>query len=33
MSGKEIGSFIRLQHYSLDISKIFQIALTYVDFF
>lgn len=33
MTGKEIWSFIRLWYYSLDINKIFQIALTYADFF
>lgn len=33
MSDKKIGSFITLQHYFLDISKVFQTALIYADFF
>lgn len=33
MSAKEMGSFSRLQRYSFAISKIFQIAVTYADFF
>jgi len=33
MRGKETETFIRLQHDSLDLSKILQTALTFADFF